>query len=99
MTDVGNGIAPLRRKQNPIIFARTETEHIPERLSNNVNVKDAYNTIYSTNSDGSLKKTPLYSIEEEGDDELTEKKKSVRNTKCTCYLVVMGVDYRFLYLL
>ena len=47
------------RKQNPIIFARTTTTHIPERLKNTYLTKLVEDTVYSASHDGSLKQTPI----------------------------------------
>lgn len=48
-------VAFIHEKKNPIIFARTETSHLPKSLQHEVHLQDVTHTIYSTNNDGSLK--------------------------------------------
>ena len=56
------------KKRNPIIFARTETVHMPKSLQKNERHKKLANAVYSVHNDGSLKPTPVEEPEE------TEKK-------------------------
>ena len=58
-------LAFTTEKRNPIIFARTETSHLPKSLQHETQIKDVTHTIYSTNKDGSLKLTTLSRIDEE----------------------------------
>ena len=48
-------LAFTTEKRNPIIFARTETSHLPKSLQHETQIKDVTHTIYSSNKDGSLK--------------------------------------------
>lgn len=57
-------IAYMHKKKDPIIFARAETTHLPVNLQHNSIVRDVNHTIYSTNEDGSLRRTSLSSIED-----------------------------------
>ena len=57
-------LAFVAKKRNPIIFARTETSHIPKSLQTAVFHKDLLNTVYSASEDGSLKQTPTENPEE-----------------------------------
>lgn len=64
--------------QDPIIFARTETNHIPKTLQYGLHIRDVSNTIYNANRDGTLKLTPITStIEEENIPQETNEKPSV----------------------
>ena len=58
-------LAFTTEKRNPIIFARTETSHLPKSLQHETQIKDVTHTIYSSNKDGSLKQTTLSRIDEE----------------------------------
>ena len=55
----------MAKKRNPIIFARTETSHIPKSLQTAVFHKDLLNTVYSASEDGSLKQTPTENLRED----------------------------------
>ena len=71
---------------NPIIFARTETTHIPKHLlevSQHQKLRDA---IYSAQEDGSLKPTPLDSIKETDSDEENEQLIKPRKMGVRCLL-------------
>ena len=52
------------KKRNPIIFARTETVHMPKSLQKNERHKKLANAVYSVHNDGSLKPTPVEEPEE-----------------------------------
>ena len=54
----------MAKKRNPIIFARTETSHIPKSLQTVVFHKELLNAVYSASEDGSLKQTPTENTEE-----------------------------------
>ena len=66
--------------QNPIIFARTETTHIPVSLDKTKVHSELKDAIYSVEEDGSLKMTPLPTICEE-EEEKVEQKESSRHQK------------------
>lgn len=61
---------------NPIIFARTETTHIPKTLADTKNQEKLYDAVYSLSDDGSLKHSPMPLIEEETEKETKQKKPS-----------------------
>ena len=66
-------LVPPDMAQNPIIFARTETTHIPVSLDKTKVHSELKDAIYSVEEDGSLKMTPLPTICEE------EEEKGVRS--------------------
>ena len=52
------------KKRNPIIFARTETVHMPKSLQKAERHKKLANAVYSVHNDGSLKPTHVEEPEE-----------------------------------
>lgn len=56
---------------NPIIFARSETTHIPVSLEKATIYSPLNDAIYSAEGDGSLKLTPLPTIGEEKEEKKT----------------------------
>ena len=66
-----------RRGSNPIIFARTETIHIPKQLEN-LSQQKLQEAVYRAEDDGSLKQTPLPLIDEEEEEvEMTPKEHKI----------------------
>ena len=61
-------LVPPDMARNPIIFARTETTHIPVSLDKTKVHSDLKDAIYSVEEDGSLKLTPLPTICEEEEE-------------------------------
>ena len=59
----------VEQKRNPIIFARTETSHIPRTLQHLKHPEGLHDAVYSAHSDGSLKRTPLAAAEERKEEE------------------------------
>ena len=66
---------------NPIIFARTETTHIPQQLLHVSQHKKLRDAIYSAKEDGSLKLSPLVSIQESENEEEPEEKELTQPKK------------------
>lgn len=56
-----------RKGSNPIIFARTETIHIPKQLED-LSEQKLQNAVYSVEKDGSLRSTPMPIIEETNEE-------------------------------
>ena len=56
------------KTSNPIIFARSETTHIPLRLAQQTLQSSLSNPIYSLDSSGSLMPVPLETISEEEEE-------------------------------
>ena len=77
--------------QNPIIFARTETTHIPVSLDKTKVHSELKDAIYSVEEDGSLKMTPLPTICEEEE----EKGVSSRIQKLSVFILLcsFGIGY------
>ena len=69
----------MEQKRNPIIFARTETSHIPRTLQHLKHPEGLHDAVYSAHSDGSLKRTPLAAAEERKEE---EKKTPVKMGVC-----------------
>ena len=77
-------VAFVAKKRNPIIFARTETSHIPKTLQHLQHPKELQNAVYSAHVDGSLKRTPSSpAVEEERQAEQTTESLSVRAAEMT----------------
>ena len=74
-----------KRGSNPIIFARTETTHFPPSLLQAQKEKALNQIVYQADEDGSLKHTPLPTIEE---DEEAEVNKESENQKSPSSLKV-----------
>ncbi|KAK8818497.1 hypothetical protein WA577_003800 [Blastocystis sp. JDR] len=77
----------VAKKRNPIIFARTETSHIPKTLQHLQHPKELQNAVYSAHVDGSLKRTPSSpAVEEERQAEQTTESLSwwKRAWSCCC---------------
>ncbi|KAM7452744.1 hypothetical protein BLSTO_06517 [Blastocystis sp. subtype 1] len=73
----------VAKKRNPIIFARTETSHIPRTLQHLQHPKELQNAVYSAHVDGSLKRTPSsLAVEEERQAEQTTESLSVLVEAC-----------------
>lgn len=60
----------MTKRRNPIIFARTETSHIPRNFQKNRNPDELQNFVYSAQDDGSLRQTPTPFREKEESDSL-----------------------------
>lgn len=60
---------PQQKTVNPIIFARTETTHIPVALEEAENRTPLRDAIYSADPNGNLKLTPLPPISEKEEEE------------------------------
>lgn len=60
----------MTKRRNPIIFARTETSHIPRNFQRNRKPDELQNYVYSAQDDGSLRQTPTPFREEEESDSL-----------------------------
>lgn len=77
------------KASNPIIFARTETTHIPKTLAATKNQEKLYDAVYSLSDDGSLKHSPMPLIEEETEKETNQKKPSA--FKVHCFLLIFDL--------
>ena len=66
---------------NPIIFSRTETTHIPQQLLHVSQHKKLRDAIYSAKEDGTLKLSPLVSIQESENEEEPEEKELAQPKK------------------
>ena len=86
-------LVPPDMARNPIIFARTETTHIPVSLDKTNVHTDLRNAIYSVEEDGTLKTTQLPTICEEEEEKRvsSEKPKLPVSILVICY-VVLGED-------
>ena len=74
-----------KRGSNPIIFARTETTHFPPSLLQAQKEKALNDVVYQAEEDGSLKHTPLPTIEEE--EEVVVKKKTEKQKEPSSFKV------------
>ena len=75
-----------RRGSNPIIFARTETTHFPPSLLQAQKDTALNDVVYQAKEDGSLKQTPLPTIEEE--EEVVMKKKEEKQKEPSSFKVL-----------